>query len=1048
MNKIDFSDLDVEIIRQQPLWESFLHALQEFLTDEVREPLRQLQEIRDIKASTPAIFVQQALQDMGITIPPDMIVEPERLFDSVYMIPLLHQVLGLDSAYRAISFVLGRRVITRDLYTEDYLEFYETPYGALRIDGGTWYKTTHITLEMQKVADDQNISLPKGTTLKDRFLSAFYQLAPINLVIDQFYFAIEVENKDDFGIHGFVYKQPVRRLIADANYTFDNVDMHVDGTDNADNNESYSFRVVTARGEEAVAINWTSTHPQKIVWNGNTATFTDFAEDTLVTVSATVKGNSYQKNVTVHRGLQDVRLVQIVGPDSLRSGERGDYTVVAYHADGNTEVPADIRVTSSYATMEAGQLVCKSLPANAEAGLYVEVVIGGIKYVGAKLVKLVWTDPNVHLIGFTLSGPDFMQEASEYPLVTTAHYSDGTSTSNVLAVWESSSPAVIVDAGMAYTKLVAGPTQVQIKATHAFRGIVMSAYKDTTVSPQFLTVADLQIIGAQDLVELQKSQYSCIATLSNGTKTLVTPEWFTTAYSISVGGLLDTGLVREFAEIEVRALYEGITAVLPITVRRAPVVLQTLLLSGQTTVREGTPAQYTAYVQYSNGNTLKIEPEWELENPVPWATIDEGKLVVNEPEESTVSVVASYDVSGTVHKQSKTVVVVGATNSIRGLFITGANVVNARERIILTATAVYEDGSFANVEPVWEVYTEDANAEFIAADIAGSGVIQGRSVDFDMPVVVRATYFQETAEYPITVKFVERKGPDVPVSSRIIGGAVMYSTQVASFSQAILFKQCPSELLVSSDWTVDNDDVRVDENGFVTSLVNADVTFTLTATWSCGGYTRVDSMVISVIPIDAAFIGIGIMGPDLLHIGETQRYSAEVYTQDTGIAEGVGRIVTAKWQILSDTNNVHVTDDGNLRVSGPVVPQTITLAASYEADNTRVEGTKQIRVLGSNPFYCDLPLNSPIENLFANQLMIVDNKIVENFEQYGWLVYPTVFGLAEIVSNGSDGDWTGNTDDGSPQVIRRTDNGVTFDWYVYRTKTPALGQKTYEIIFK
>jgi hypothetical protein len=1046
MNKITFDDLDVEFIRQEPLWGSFLHALEEFYTEDVRAPLKELQEIRDIKASTPAIFVQQALQDMGITIPQDMIVEPERLYNSVYMIPLLHQVLGLESAYRAISFVLGRRVVVRDLYTEDYADFYETPYGALRIDGGTWYKTTHIVLEMQKVADDQEMSLPQGTTLKDRFLSAFYQLAPINIVVDQFFFIIEVENTTDLGICGIVYKQPFRRLIADPEYVLENVDMHIAGPDEVDNNESADYRVVTARGSEVVISKWTTTHPQQVVFDGNRVTFSNFDTDTLVSISATVKGLIYTKNVTVRRGLVNVSLVEIHGPDSLKQGEKGDYILIAHHDDGATEIKADIKVTSPYASMIGGQLVVKTLPSNQEAGLYVEIKIGGIKYVGAKLVKLVWIDPSVHLTGLIINGEDTLMEQSEYPFQATAFYSDNTS-ADVLAVWESSSPSVIIDNGDVYTKIVHGTTDVEIKATHSYRGITMTAFKDVTVSPNFLTVASLEILGPQELNEEQKGQYTCIATFSNGQKTVVTPEWFTTAYSISENGILNTGLVMEFLDIEIRATYNGTIVVYPVTVRRAPVVLQSLMVSGQNTVREGTAAQYDAYVQYSNGNVMKVEPEWDLETPVPWASIVDGELVVSNPEESTVSVLAKYDISGRIIQQTKTVVVVGASNNITGLFITGPNVVNGRDRIILTATAAYEDGSFTTVNPVWEVYTEDTNAEFVAADIAGYGVIQGRSVDEDMKVMVRATYFQEVAEYEITVKYVMQKGPDVPVSSRIIGNAVMYSTQLASFSQAILFKQCTAELLVSSDWTVDSTDVRVDENGFVTALVNADITFVLTAVWSCGGYTVTDSMVVTVIPIDAAFIGLGVLGPETINLGETQRFSAEVYDAESGINPGQGKIVTAQWQVLTDLNNVQVSDNGDLRVSGPVVNQTITLAATYTADNERVEGTKQIRILGSSPFYGDAPLNTPIENLFASQLMIVNNTITENFEEYGWLVYPVVFGLATITQNGLEGDWQGNTVSGDPQVIRRETNGISFDWYVYRTKEAALGPKVYEVSF-
>lgn len=1048
MNKIDFSELDVGFITQEPLWGSFLEALQEFYTEQVRNPIGELQDIRNMKASTPLIFIKQSLMDMGINIPPDMIVNPERLYDSVYMIPLLHRVLGLESAYRAISYVLGRRVTVYDLYTEDYANFYEQPFGALRVDGGTWYKTTHINLEMQKVGADSNIRLPSNTTLKDRFLSAFFTLAPINIVIDQFYFSIEIENREDFNLQGVVYRHPVRRLICDAAYRLDDAIFTIQGDDTVENNGT-AYYTLMANNQPFETDTWTATNLQNVSIKNGSFTFSGFEQETQVQISATAHGQLVTKTVTVQMGLQDVRLLEIVGPDSIVSSSSGDYSVVAHHSGGSTVISADITVTSPYATMSGHTLLPRNLVENQTVGLYCKAVIGGITYSANKLVNLRYLDPNAYLIALTISGEDRLKEGSAHQMYATAFFSDGSST-DVLALWKSSSPVAVVENGLVSTKLVEGETDVTISASYGFRNIVVTADHEAVIYPEFLQLSYIQVYGPTTVYELEKATYACLAVLSDGSSVKVVPEWTTSQFSIGLNGVLNTGIVKEDLPVVISAKYQGIIQNFPIVVKRPEVSLQALIVDGVSTIREGGIATYKAYAQYTNGTVLEINPQWSLAQDYDWATFIGGELLIDSPEESTLSIVAKYPVGTQTYMQAKTVVCTSASNNITGLMITGAESVNAWERIILTATAVYEDGSFAAVNPTWEIYTDDTNAEFLAADIAGYGVVTGRNVDTDTKVIVRATYFQETAEYPITVRYVAQKGPDVPVSSRIIGNAVMYSTQVGSFSQAILFKQCTSELLVSSDWSVDNTNVVVDENGFVTCKVNTDFTFIITAVWSCGGYTVTDSLLVSVVALDLAFTGLGIIGPDTIQIGVNETYTAEVYTDATGNELGSGQIVTPEWTILSDMLNMQLLSNGRIRLSGPVVNQNITLSAMYAFDNNSIETTKTIRVLGSGPVYSTgNALDVDLSTLFSKSIMIIENAFRDDFVGYGFMCVPAVFGTVKFydVSTGQEAGWCGVNGGVQPTVHRQTQNGVEVVWYVYRTILPNTGSKSYRIDF-
>lgn len=1052
MNKLNLSELDVEFIRQEPMWGSFLSALEAFYDQEVREPLRQLQDIRDITESTDVNFVWNAIRDMGINVPTDMIVDPERLYNSVYMIPLLYQVTGREAAYRAISFVLGRRCTVYDLYTEDYLEFYEEPYGPLRIDGGTWYKTTHVNLEMQKVANDDRIVLPTGTTLKDRFLTAFYSMAPINIVIDKFYFSIEVQmDAADLGIQGVVEKHKLRRIICSESY-MPNDQYTMEGPDTVTVGDTAEYRILSNHVEYETG-DWTSTHPGYVQINGGRAVFTGLEQDTLVTLVAVIRGVTVTKEVSVKMPLMDIRQIVIVGSDEVRANDTADYRVMAYHAAGQTELRADIRVSCPYAYMSGSTLNVGELPADSQAALHVNVTIAGVKYAAAKLVKLVYVNPNVHLIGFKISGEPRLKEESAYQFTGTAFLSDG-STYNTLAMWDASSPVVSIDSGIVNTKIVEGDTDVKISAAYTFRGKTLSDEMDVVVYPDRVQLTGIQILGPAQVEMEADVNYRCLASLSNGQAVLVTPKWYCSLFEIQEDGTFKAGITKGTVSVEIRATYEDQVVSKFVDVYRPIVALQNLIIDGQPSIREGNTASYKAFAQTSDGLIKEVTPVWTLEDEsqATWATFIGGELLIDTPQADTVSLQAQFTKNGVTRTQTKTVVCMSQQNNITGMIVTGPDHVDTGDRIVLTATASYADGSLVNVDPTWEIYTDDPNADFVAADITGYGVVYGRDVDEDMQVIVRATFFQEVVEYPLTVRYVARKGPDVPIASRLIGQAVMYSTQVSSYAQEITFEAFPTKpLLVSSDWTLEGADDKavIDENGFVQALVNEEFTFSVTATWTCGGFTVENTMNVSVIPLESDYIGIGVIGDDAIEIGVAQRYSAEVYSAETGATPGSGSIITADWAVLSDALNVQVLSDGSIRLNGAVVNQTITLAATYVVSGQSLEGTKSIRVLGSHALYAKGTANAELENLFLAGLEPVNNEFTDTFNEYGYFMVPAVWGLVKFFDeNNVEGGWNGMNGSSTPYVYKRMTNGVEVPWYVYRTTNRNLGQKTYRVEYQ
>lgn len=211
MDKLTFERLQPEIFYAQPWIQDFVDVYAEVLNDRIRYPIYQLETIRDITKVIDPWVVTQTLKQIGFDLPQDFIK---------HNIPTLNQAIPQLSIYaersgtkdypHTIAFILGRSVDAIGLYTENYQDFYSQAYGPLQVDGGDWFKTTHIELGMQYLPQDYKLLLPRGKTIKDRFLEAFYEFAPWNIVVERFFFNVDVGA--NLHLSGRIVKQPKRYI--------------------------------------------------------------------------------------------------------------------------------------------------------------------------------------------------------------------------------------------------------------------------------------------------------------------------------------------------------------------------------------------------------------------------------------------------------------------------------------------------------------------------------------------------------------------------------------------------------------------------------------------------------------------------------------------------------------------------------------------------------------------------------------------------------------------------------------------------------------------
>src|SRR5690606_14393348 len=522
MKPISFDGLDVEMITQEPAWAAFLEALADFYNENVRPAIGELQDVRDIKETTPEYFIVGALRNAGIEVPFDLIGNKERLFNSVYMVPLLYQTAGTEAAYRAIGYILGRRVSVRTLYTENYQDFYEKPFGPLRIDGGTWYKTTHLNLEMQKIPSDSMVKIPRGSSLRERLLEAFYEFAPINIVVNEFVLNIEA-SMDPIKICGTVYKHPRRYAYIDESRSTDFSRAVIQGPDEVDAYSTHKFRVISD-GIQVETDNWRGIPANSVTADYGEVSFAASDRDYWTTIVAEVAGREIRKDVFVKSIPQFISKVELVGPNVIVSGSSAEYSLLIRHSSGTSMLDADVKVNSPYAVAGGSTVTVSDVDENQEIGLTSTISIGGVEYTASKLVHIQAIDNEVKLTGLSIFGDTNLRENRTYEYRAIALFSDGSSR-DVLALWSCTTGAAVLDAGILSTKYVDGNVEFYIEAAYEFRGVKQSAKLKAQIVQSLVELDRLEIIGDSEIPHETSAHFTCVAHYVGGSRTTVTAKW-------------------------------------------------------------------------------------------------------------------------------------------------------------------------------------------------------------------------------------------------------------------------------------------------------------------------------------------------------------------------------------------------------------------------------------------------------------------------------------------------------------------------------------------
>jgi hypothetical protein len=233
------SDFLVDVLKDNPLWESFADIAKETYDSKLGVPLKELERLRHISQNTDTVHVERALRQAGLNLSNEFFnLNREKLTRTYHELIKFWELNGTPNYTKFIEFLLGRTFIEDTLFTTDYLDFSPVS-GKLNTDGGSWYSTSHVDLSVEaeglreslnlritqddipsirkalgylSATDEEKDSINQGikllqlreinivtddpriikTLTENRILETYYQFAPIEKVVRDIYLTIRV----------------------------------------------------------------------------------------------------------------------------------------------------------------------------------------------------------------------------------------------------------------------------------------------------------------------------------------------------------------------------------------------------------------------------------------------------------------------------------------------------------------------------------------------------------------------------------------------------------------------------------------------------------------------------------------------------------------------------------------------------------------------------------------------------------------------------------------------------------------------------------------
>lgn len=147
--KSQTSDFFLDFIQDNPALGELFEILAAHNDELNISTIQQLVDLRRITPTSTTEVMEESAQEIGINVTRDIMSFRSDVFKKIFdTLPEYSEVSGTRDWHKFVAILLGTNFESYRLYTNDYQSFVPTPLGTMIKDGGTWYKTTHVDLEV------------------------------------------------------------------------------------------------------------------------------------------------------------------------------------------------------------------------------------------------------------------------------------------------------------------------------------------------------------------------------------------------------------------------------------------------------------------------------------------------------------------------------------------------------------------------------------------------------------------------------------------------------------------------------------------------------------------------------------------------------------------------------------------------------------------------------------------------------------------------------------------------------------------------------------
>ncbi len=551
------------------------------------------------------------------------------------------------------------------------------------------------------------------------------------------------------------------------------------------------------------------------------------------------------KSITMVK--RTLKSITVNGATTIASGENATYSCIATWSDDTTsEVMAEWSLDSmEFAALEAGGRVVNrnTTDTDATVALTATFTYGDVTKTAFRSIRLVKRT----LLSIAVAGDDAIPNAGFATYSCTPTWSDG-ATDPVTPTWSlSSTQYASVDTNGKVMNLNTTDTDqtVKLTASYTFAGVTRTATMTITLAKR--TIVSIAIDGKATIPNNMTETYSCTATWSDSTTTVVSPTWSisSTRYaSLAAGGKVtnkNNSTSEQTITLTASYTFGGVTLTAEKTLSLTQKVVESIAVNGKSNIAAATSANYSCQATWSDGTTSNITPVWSLSSN-DYASVTVTGKVTNENTTATaqeVTLIATYVVGDKTHTAEKTITLAG--RSLNAIAIEGeASIANGgAETYVCMAT--WNVGDATQVTPVWSL----SSNEFAAVDENGIVTNQNTTTE-DKTVTLTAVYVFGGVTKTAT--------KDITLSKRTLTAiAVEGDDEIPNEGSATyVCKATWSDgdvTTVTPEWSLSSNDVAVvDAEGKVTNTntTDEDQTVTLTANYTVGDLTKTASIEISL----------------------------------------------------------------------------------------------------------------------------------------------------------------------------------------------------------